>query len=531
MADELQRIILEVVNADRIKALNEQLEDERKAIRFIKAELDAGRASQQQYESATRGLARNIKALNDEIRSLQRQGGVSGHSILQFQYILDDLLNTTGGLERKLAAISNNLPGFIQSLSGPGSSGLAGTLGIVGTALIALTPLALKAWEALAGEEKVDDARDRIREIRREIAAAQKEFEKLVNAPNTPEKLSAEGIKLFLEHRPAGGKSGAERARDVVAGALDQADVLAGMDPEARKELEGVRALAFGRDEDLKARAETEAARDYAMAGGQGAGPPQAMIDARYEALAKQREQARATHKVLMDKARQAAAAKIVAGAKVAGPEGAADRDRLLQATAGKEGFRELQDFRPENIRAEEEAFERQQEADEEEARKVDAAKRARERGRREVDAELRANEEKDQENLHEFQRGKARRKQAGAKADADIHRRAQAVPRDLAAERRNAVRNRVIRTTQAEGLGTPTADQADEMADTALRNMNAGMDAQSAIWSAVLAKVQALQAMSARFQQQQQMMQAQAMQLGGMGDFGGEFTPFPAMW
>lgn len=534
MADdrEVQQLIFELIGESKLREFVKELEKEKEAVRAASAELRKGKITLDEFSEQAGASALKIMGLNQQIKGLGPVSAGNSQALLQFQYILDDLVNTSGGFERKLAAISNNIPGFVQSIAGEGSAGIAGAVGIVTTALIALAPLAKAAWDALAGEDSAEKAKERIEEVRRAIADAHKEFEKLANAPNDAEKLSAEGIALFLKQRP-----NAQRARDVVAAGLPADEVLAGLPEDERARLMGLLKAADRTDEDLR----TEAQQATATAEGIG---DAARAKLWFEALVRERKEARTKMEMALRQGRQQAAERVIQGALTPGPAGFLDRERLLRLTNGRPGFKELQGLSPEAIEAAERDYEenvapRADEIEESgralsrQSRKRRAAEKRRNaeqnhRNRERTDAILHGHAQQIREHK-QAQAAQARMEDANARAD----------ERDDAANLRDwqrskkerpfrAARAAVIDVAHANDLGDPTAEQADDMAREALQDMANGMTAQAAAWMAVRHKVQQISAAAARFNQAMQTQNSQMM----MGsDHSGQFPMMPGVY
>ena len=114
-------------------------------------------------------MASSIVGLNQQIAQLDHgaKGLANPQSLLGLSYIFDDLANTTGGWERKLASIGNNIPGLSCPSEKRDSREKRSTRrthrarchGIDRAA-----PLAKSAWDAIADgkpKEALDDLADR----------------------------------------------------------------------------------------------------------------------------------------------------------------------------------------------------------------------------------------------------------------------------------------------------------------------------------------------------------------------------------
>jgi hypothetical protein len=180
MPDEVQELILKVQGQLELNALNLKLKEEAGLLAEAILKLKQAGGSHAGLEAEVQKLGTSTLALNKQLAAMGTHAtGFSGQGGLQMSYVLDDLLNTTGKWEHKLAAISNNLPGLAMSLGA--GAGLAGSLGLIGTALISIAPLAHKAWEALSSDVPAE-AMEKVAAAAKKVQA---ELEKIL-ASRTP---------------------------------------------------------------------------------------------------------------------------------------------------------------------------------------------------------------------------------------------------------------------------------------------------------------------------------------------------------
>lgn len=529
--DEVQRIVMEVLNADRIKELNTMLKDERDTILYLRRELDAGRINNQQYEQSTANVARAIQGINREMKGLSSQGGISSHSMMQFSYILDDLVNTTGGLERKLASISNNIPGFVQSIAGTGSASIAGGVGILMTALIALAPLAKAAWDAMSGDaegnDKAEKTKERLRELQAEIKKTHDAWKRLDEAPTDFEKLSAESIKTFLEDQPK-----AKQARQAVGLSATNAEAFSMLTPEERQQLKAALADATRTDRQI-----SEESRSVAMNLGETPESYAMRVRLNEENMRRAREAGRSVRTGLLNAGRTRFAEKTIAGAIEPGPAGADARRRLLGVAEGTPGLTGLAQYSPEGVRAAEEAYERQEEQDAEFLERVRRRKERERRERRDVDRDADDSYDQLQESIQQQRAGKARIKARRQKEDRELDAENAHFDDVNAANLREykqgparRARRLVGQAAAAQGFtaangNAPTARQLDDMAGHALGLMNQGVAGDDAAMMALQTK---LEQIAATAQQVMQMRMNQQRLMQG-GDASGQFSMMPA--
>lgn len=246
--DDIQRLILQVEGEEKLKSLNAELIKEKD---FLKDLLEIQRQGVVGINPADiESSARRMVQLNQQINELSKSSkGLAGtQGLLQLQYVMDDLVNTSGNWERHLASISNNIPGLVTSLGG--SMGLAGAIGLIATAAIALAPAVKAAWDNLAGNEP-ELAKERLKELKKEAEDLTKAFDKLSNVPDSGEKLAGESRQIYLEM-----PGHAATAQRLAAQGFGQKEVDAAMTDEEKLRLKPTEGLRTMTDEDITAKAQ-----------------------------------------------------------------------------------------------------------------------------------------------------------------------------------------------------------------------------------------------------------------------------------
>jgi hypothetical protein len=484
--DEVQKLILQVEGQEKLKTLNEELAKERDFLEKLLVIQKQGVVGVNPQD--IRNAAERMVNLNTEIARLQTQTRGFGQAALNLQYVLDDLTQTSGGWERKLASISNNVPGLVASLGA--GAGLAGTIGLVSTALIALAPLAKAAWAALT-EEGPELAKEQLKEIEDRIKKINDEFKKLAQKPTDFESQSAKAIGDFLGQRPAAEKAEAGILK-VMAG--DPSAGLKEMTPDERKEFD-----------DLQRRIK------------RGVGEPMPPLIARRNELA--------------NIARQRFARSLVTGATEAGPAGEKARRTLQEIAQRNPGAfptnfaTHLAEMTPEALAAQEadgskaldeheEFGRRAHEAGQKRRQNTAARNRARDDVKRRIERDTAAKNHQLEQQARAEDRGPA----FADKQLADEARDSEAPGETDHQRQLRQARRASVSMSQDLGYGTPSADQADQLASAALSNMANGMNGQQAVWAAVMKKVEAINAAA------QQFRQMQAQQLMG-SDNSGQFS------
>jgi len=517
--DQTDKLILQVQGQEQVKELKKELDLWDSALRQLNEQLKLGAISQQQFDAQARLLAGDIVRLEGEIRKLEKSSGtLRSQGLLQLQYVLDDLVNTTGGWERKLSAISNNIPGLAMSLGGKGSMAIAGAIGIVGTALIALTPLAVAAWQALAGGEQgpepvvkaLDAAEEKLRRIRAELGkileSASPEEAKTRRA--VEEALAGQGGKVL------GGLAGAI-ATSPQGERMNEAELAAISDEQVERAV-AVEAMNASRSGVVFTDAMRHAARGRALAAQQRAkdAAQERINRANLERAGKVLGEA-PTSRAARDQLRAMvrrnpgafpAPADLLAGLDEAEPEARA-------------AWAEVEAQNDENERRLAEKKRRKADLDRRRARAAAALER---RTNEDIRAEEEGErlEEQEKRDLGRRTRRAAAKDAARTKADIEV----------LDAKPHEEAEGRVRAAAAARGFvgpAAPTVEETDQMADEALRLQQQGFNAQAAAMMAVHHKVMQLQraqaAMNAAFAQQMQMF-------GGGPDFGG-FSMLPPIW
>lgn len=520
--DEIQRIILQVENRDKLEQLNKELKTEEELLlKIIKANQQFPTTQSAAYLQTT---AEKVRDLNGQIKDLEKtSGGLRSGGLMQLSYVLDDLTNTTGGWERKLASISNNIPGLVTGLGG--SMGIAGAIGLIGTAAIALTPVVKAVIESFTGPDGfpgvnvvLDDAAERVKRL-------QSELDKILKARPFREKESAEAISFFL------GDVGGEQVVSGTAAAIAGAGEGAQTTPEEKKRLKSLRETA-------------EFTRNNWTLPGQ------------REAAERDLQRVQTEIQERLNKENEKLAGELVA--QVPTNPGARRRlERLAKQFPGGfpvKGFGEgLGELSPEALDAQDQAIKKEEEetreyrerkrarrkAVDEEIRdheQIDAEnlrefKTNRAKNRAGVDLDIRLNEEADRDNLREFEHAKAKKARAEAQEERDReHDENENLRNWNAAKRTRAVRQakpQVIRQALQMGYGTPTGTQAEEMAREVVSLTKQGLATNDAIIAAVEHKAHEIAELRGRLMQQH----ARALQLQMGSEWSGNRSQFPPSW
>ncbi len=493
MADEVQRLLIQIDGQDKLKTLNAELARE---LDYLKQLLVVQKQGVVGVNPATiQQAAGEVVRLNAEIAKVGRETKNYSNSALQLGYVLDDLANTSGSWERHLAAISNNIPGLVMSLGA--GQGLAGVIGIISTSLIGLAPLAHKAWSALAGEgegpDQVVKALETAEERLKRISSA---LQKILES-TTPEAQTTKGL---VE------------------------EMFAGEGPDLLSRVSSA-LTASGRGEQMTAEEKAGIAHTEATIAGMAGDDRFAGAQAVQERKLLERK---AAAQKRIDEANKQAAGRMLAEA----PTSAAARS-LMGSLLGPDFAEDLGGLEPEARAAQDKEVE-EAEAFGERARTGMTARRKEE----EFQREQKRNEAQGNRNIRKFEREQdaesQRNKESNAAADIKARENAKRAAKEL------------DRTAESEAMGASVSardmqldyarrgvagaaaqrgmqfDPAvlDQMASSALANYKGGMTEQDAVFSALASKLQQMERLGQRFQQ---MMARGSQQFGG--DNSGQFS------
>jgi hypothetical protein len=240
--DEIHRIILETVNKDKIEQLDSVLSLQQQKILAVNEAFQQGAISQQAFEAATVAAGTRMAAVNAQIDSLKASTRDFSQSGLRLSYVIDDLTNTTGGWERKIAAIGNNLPGLVMSLGG--TAGIAGAIGIIGSAAIAATPLVKALIAAFTGTEGLPGVKLLLDDATERVKGLQAELDKLMKSRPMEEKTTAADVEFLI------GEEGAEKLVRQIAAGMGASGEGAQMTGAEKQRLKNLRGALGGTDDE-----------------------------------------------------------------------------------------------------------------------------------------------------------------------------------------------------------------------------------------------------------------------------------------
>ena len=502
--DEVQRLILKVEGEIELKRLNDQLEKEDAALKKLVAARATGGGSGVS-PAAVEAAASSVIKLNTEIGRLQNQFKLSGSSALQLQYVLDDLVNTSGNWERHLASISNNIPGVVRSLGG--SQGMAGAIGIVTTSLIALAPIVKEVWNYFS-DDGPELAKEKLKELEQQAKKTHEAYLKLINHATAAESEEAANVAAILQDRPNG-----ENATKAIAAALSAGEVEFGMNDDERKEFKR-NAGALLSDEQIKAQA-TSAGTRYTDAG-EVKSFDQAAADAESTRLFKARNAARTKDAEI----RQRVAEKMIEDAQVAGPLGTKARARLIK-TAPADIAAELRDNTADAIRAREQADDafNAEQADWSERRHK--ALKAKAKHNKESDALTHLGKINEDLGNRDAERDQAA---AARETDRAYRESLQSMTRDRQTRPQQQAEDMIRRRSTMTGL-SPTDEQVKQAASHAVELAGQGVATNDAALMAFRGMVQRAVDIERRLAQQRAEFQSESMRLQMGPDHTGNYS------
>lgn len=444
-----------------------------------------------------------------------------GQGALSASYAFQDLTSVLaggGGFARALSSVQNNIPALLMSLGATG--GLAGIVSIASVAVGVLIDRFVSAsdkGQTLKGHmEAVNQAieayRDKLVHTNSELA----EYNRLLGEQQKlreQERQRALEAKAYEVKEPAPGARQQERAAILERMIAGQESEVRGAVTEAvgaynQPQRDKLQAEMASLDEQISRRSATEPA--FALQG----------LRNRREAIRRRLDRLPAAYAKagaeLFGQARTGDARAIGQIQTMLGAESPfADAFRLASVEEQRAQRAAAQDADQQAARHKEDA-----ELRTEDQRKRDDAMHTRQLGMGKIEFQKREKERLEDEADKAKEAGFVERDIEAAipRVGTGARRREQEARRAREAakqqEQANA-RQAVIAASQNMGFGTPTEQQASDMAADAVRNLETVGNSQQAVMMAVMSKMQAITAATERLAEQQQAMQDQMAGLG----------------
>jgi hypothetical protein len=533
--DEVQKIIFDIQNREKLQALNHDLELERNLVVGLNQQLQHGTINQGQFAAAALAPAQNIRALNKDIAELEKstKGLMSPHGLLNLSYVFDDLSNTTGGWERKLSSISNNIPGVLASLGVGG--GLVGVLALVGTGLITVA----RNWDTLMDSFKsiaIGEAADQLKALEDRAEKAAEKFDKLTKRPSKTEAAGAKSLQELFD------ETGAVNIEKGLAGVLGTSGLGEDLTEEERSD------LAY-----LSSKEALDKATEHLYGQGLTGEQLDQARDAYGKALIAERAKREAEYRGRHMGSNVAKAKEIITGALEPGQAGAGSRATLADLVDKGQGsfppgfLGDVLNSFPEQI-ARQQGLEREGAAN---AARSDAATRAKRERQRVTDdadhkwerAERELSQDRErhakfveqlsrdgQENEEHMKREQEREAQRQERENAHfLQQTHQRLQREDKERPQQEAAQRIRNISRFQGA-RPTEDQVMAAAQDAVALAKQGLDVNSAAMSAFLSMRQASERLRQQLEQQAAQWRAEQNRLGMSPDQTGNFsqlTPF----
>lgn len=182
--EEIQRLVLEVENLNKLKDLNQTLEAEQKLMNGLVESFKQGSVGQAQYTQRMALHGEKVLELNKDIKELEKasKGALSAMGTMQLGYALQDFFAAQGNPAQKFNAIANNLQMFAASMGVGGGWFIAITAAIAGIQALA------NNWDTLEAYLKgLPDPK----ELKAKAEAAKRkaeEYKRLLEQPTQEEK-------------------------------------------------------------------------------------------------------------------------------------------------------------------------------------------------------------------------------------------------------------------------------------------------------------------------------------------------------
>jgi hypothetical protein len=163
--EEILRLKYETQGEDRVASLSSLLDRQKKEVEELKAAYHGGTLGFDAYISSLRKADRDIKTL--EASLTKTRVAVSGNAgfnpaMMSASYAIQDFITAGGGLQQKLAGVSNNIGPLVMALGGP-----VGLTAVVGAAAAAFTLFATDLQRIL---QPIGDTEDAVNRLNKEIA-------------------------------------------------------------------------------------------------------------------------------------------------------------------------------------------------------------------------------------------------------------------------------------------------------------------------------------------------------------------------
>lgn len=264
--DELARVPRTPAGNAQAEKILQQIRAESKALAAELAALDPTRFSEKQLNKI---LSAN-RRLNGDIAGMRAGAMTAQLAMQQLTFAVDDFFSSTGGLEYKLRAVSNNISqfGFILGNTNGLIAAVAATVGL--QLLLQFGGLGRASKEAEGALEFMNSELEKSRNLAEQNTKAFQELAKAIRAAANP------GQRGDIEQRIRDLREDQKKSREADVAGRDPATAEAGGRVKAlEKELEGATRIG----DRVRIRAEIEAARRAERAARSGMMTPRSLDD------------------------------------------------------------------------------------------------------------------------------------------------------------------------------------------------------------------------------------------------------------
>lgn len=190
--DEVRRLILEVIGEDKVRALKEQIDQEKESLIRLTSALSHLTEEQIASDKGIQFVTQNLIALNRQLRETEGSHLNAGRAVLELSRGIEDLQYGIGG-------VLNNIPSLVMALGG--GAGLTGVISLLAVGINQLVKNYMPDWEG--GVAKVKEKHEKLTDaVKAEIEAIKKLQETETDATERRKKeMGGAAVEAIAPHR------------------------------------------------------------------------------------------------------------------------------------------------------------------------------------------------------------------------------------------------------------------------------------------------------------------------------------------
>ena len=187
------KIVVDVVNSEKVKQLTAEIEKQERVITKWNAKMASSTAAGQDVLwKRMEEAGQKIAIANEKLSQIPQTAAAAGRGLGQLAYAVDDI-------QYGFSAIVNNIPGIVMGMGG--SAGIAGAAGIAAVAVNQL----VKHWGDLSDIAQgmwAGNSIEQLTQLREKAEEATKAFEKLAETPSKAKAAAAQGVSGLITEGP-----------------------------------------------------------------------------------------------------------------------------------------------------------------------------------------------------------------------------------------------------------------------------------------------------------------------------------------